>query len=152
MSAGSRAEMVGTRGRALPARLWAGRTKYLVGAICIFLSTIMLLPIVLTAVASLKSTADAAAVPPLYVPTGLSLDSYQRLWDYQAGLPVYLFNSFAAAFMTIAFTLLLTVPAGYCLSPFPVPFKEVIFLLLLLAPIIPYPALPAPIFLMFAKL
>jgi multiple sugar transport system permease protein len=140
------------RGRALPARLWEGRTKYLVGAICVFLSTIMLLPIVLTALASLKSTADAAAVPPLYVPTGLSLDSYQRLWDYQAGLPAYLANSFGAAFMTIAFTLLLTVPAGYGLARFRVPFREVIFVLLLLALIIPYQALLTPIFLMFAKL
>jgi multiple sugar transport system permease protein len=152
MSVGSRVAVAGTRGRALPARLWQGRTKYLVGAICIFLSTIMLLPIVLTALASLKSTADAAAVPPLYLPTGLSLDSYQRLWDYQAGLPVYLVNSFGAAFMTIAFTLLLTVPAGYGLARFRFPFKEAIFILLLLALIIPYQALLTPIFLMFAKL
>src|SRR5258706_15979645 len=99
MSAGSRAEMVGTRGRALPARLWEGRTKYLVGAICIFLRTIMLLPIVLTALAPVKSTTDAAAVPPLYLPTCLRLDSYPQHWNYQAGPPVHLLNSFAAGFM-----------------------------------------------------
>jgi multiple sugar transport system permease protein len=141
-----------TRVRALPGRLWQGRTKYLVGAICVFLSTIMLMPLVMTVLASVKSTADAAAVPPLYVPRGLSLDSYQRLWDYQAGLPAYLANSFGAAFLTIAFTLLLVVPAGYGLARFNVPFKEVIFILLLLALIIPYQALLTPIFLMFAKL
>jgi multiple sugar transport system permease protein len=141
-----------TRVGALPGRLWQGRTKYLVGAICIFLSTIMLMPLVMTVLASVKSTADAAAVPPLYVPRGLSLDSYQRLWDYQAGLPAYLANSFGAAFLTIAFTLLLVVPAGYGLARFNVPFKEVIFILLLLALIIPYQALLTPIFLMFAKL
>jgi multiple sugar transport system permease protein len=141
-----------TRVGALPGRLWQGRTKYLVGAICIFLSTIMLMPLVMTVLASVKSTADAAAVPPLYVPRGLSLDSYQRLWDYQAGLPAYLANSFGAAFLTIAFTLLLVVPAGYGLARFNVPFKEVVFILLLLALIIPYQALLTPIFLMFAKL
>jgi multiple sugar transport system permease protein len=141
-----------TRVGALPGRLWQGRTKYLVGAICVFLSTIMLMPLVMTVLASVKSTADAAAVPPLYVPRGLSLDSYQRLWDYQAGLPAYLANSFGAAFLTIAFTLLLVVPAGYGLARFNVPFREVIFILLLLALIIPYQALLTPIFLMFAKL
>jgi multiple sugar transport system permease protein len=141
-----------TRVGALPGRLWQGRTKYLVGAICVFLSTIMLMPLVMTVLASVKSTADAAAVPPLYVPRGLSLDSYQRLWDYQAGLPAYLANSFGAAFLTIAFTLLLVVPAGYGLARFKVPFREVIFILLLLALIIPYQALLTPIFLMFAKL
>jgi multiple sugar transport system permease protein len=141
-----------TRVRALRGRLWDSRTRYLVGAICVFLSTIMLLPIVLTILASVKSTSEAAAVPPLYVPTGLSLDSYGRLWDYQAGLPAYLANSFGAAFLTIAFTLLLTVPAGYGLARFRVPLKEVIFVVLLLALIIPYQALLTPIFLMFAKL
>ena len=152
-SAGFAAEGVGSgRVGALPARLWQGRTKYLAGAICIFLCTLMLMPLVMTVLASVKSTADAAAVPPLYVPRGISLDSYERLWDYQAGLPAYVANSFGAAFLTIAFTLLLVIPAGYGLARFKVPFKEVIFILLLLALIIPYQALLTPIFLMFAKI
>ena len=60
-------------------------------------------------------------VPPTYFPHELSLDSYQRLWDYQAGLPTYLANSFGTAFLTIAFTLALTVPAGYAPGPVPDP-------------------------------
>ena len=111
----------------------------------------MLTPIVLSVLASVKTTAEAAAVPPTYLPHELSLDSYQRLWSYQAGLPTYLFNSFATAFMTIAFTLALTIPAGYALARFPVPGKELIFVFLLLALIIPYQALLTPIFLMFAQ-
>jgi multiple sugar transport system permease protein len=129
-----------------------GRAKYLVGAICIVLSTVMLLPLVLSILASVKSTQEAAALPPVYIPTGLSLDSYQRLWTYQMGLPTYLANSFGTAFLTIAFTLLLTVPAGYALARFPIPGKEVLFVLLLMALIIPYQALLTPIFLMFAQL
>ncbi len=53
--------------------------------------------------------------------------------------------------MTIAFTLALTIPAGYALARFPVPGKELIFVFLLLALIIPYQALLTPIFLMFAQ-
>jgi multiple sugar transport system permease protein len=112
----------------------------------------MVTPIVLSVLASVKTTAEAAAVPPTYVPHELSLDSYRRLWSYQAGLPAYLFNSFATAFMTIAFTLALTIPAGYALARFPVPGKELIFVFLLLALIIPYQALLTPLFLMFASL
>src|SRR3990172_3938308 len=112
----------------------------------------MLLPLVLSILASVKSTQEAAAVPPIYLPSHLSLDSYQRLWEYQAGLPTYLANSFGTAFLTIAFTLLLTVPAGYALARFPIPGKEFLFVLLLLALIIPYQALLTPIFLMFAQL
>jgi multiple sugar transport system permease protein len=129
-----------------------GRAKYLVGAICIALCTVMLLPLVLSILASVKSTQEASALPPVYIPTALSLDSYERLWTYQMGLPTYLANSFGTAFLTIAFTLFLTIPAGYALARFPIPGKEVLFVLLLMALIIPYQALLTPIFLMFAQL
>jgi len=132
-------------------RVWGGRNRYLVGAVCLTICVFMLTPIVLSVLASVKTTGEAAAVPPTYVPHELSLDSYQRLWSYQAGLPAYLFNSFATAFMTIALTLALTIPAGYALARFPVPGKELIFVFLLLALIIPYQALLTPIFLMFAQ-
>ncbi len=132
-------------------RVWAGRNRYLVGAVCLTICVFMLMPIVLGMLASVKTTAEASAIPPTYIPHELSLDSYERLWKYQAGLPTYLGNSFATAFMTIAFTLALTIPAGYALARFPVPGKELIFVFLLLALIIPYQALLTPIFLMFAQ-
>ena len=136
----------------LSLRSRAGRTRYLVGAICLALCTVMLLPLLASVLASVKSPQEAAAVPPTYVPHGLSFDSYQRLWEFQAGLPTYLANSFVVAFLTIAFALLLTVPAGYALARFPIPGKELYFIFLLLALIIPYQALLTPIFLMFSDL
>jgi multiple sugar transport system permease protein len=129
-----------------------GRTGYLIAAVCIAISTIMLLPLLASVLASVKPTEEAAAVPPTYVPHSLSLDSYERLWNYQQGLPTYLANSLGTALLTILFTLLLTVPAAYALSRFPVPGKEVIFVVLLLALIVPYQALLTPIFLMFADI
>ena len=86
------------------------------------------------------------------VPHELSLDSYVKLWNYQDGLPVYLFNSAATAFLTNAFCLGLTIPAGYALARFPIPEKELFFVFLLLALIIPYQALITPLFFMFATL
>jgi multiple sugar transport system permease protein len=142
-------EAQGARG--VLTRLWDGRTKYLVGAICLALCTLMLTPLVLSILASLKSTAEAAALPPTYIPSAITLDSYERLWTYQAGLPTYLLNSFGTAFLTIAFVLVLTVPAAYALARFPIPGKELLFVLLLLALIIPYQALLTPMFLMFAQ-
>jgi multiple sugar transport system permease protein len=136
----------------LMARIWDSRAKYLAGAICILIITVMLLPLVAAITASIKTTGEAAAIPPTLVPRSLSLESYMELWTYQAGLPIYLFNSFATAFLTIALTLLLTVPAGYALARFSIPAKELLFVFLLLALIIPYQALITPIFLMFAQL
>ena len=153
MSAGSVvATREARRSRGLLARLWDGRTKYLLGAICLALSTIMLMPIVLTILASFKSTAEAAASPPVYLPTAITLDSYERLWNYQAGLPTYLGNSLGTALITIALVLGLTIPAAYALARFPIPAKELFFVVLLLALIVPYQALLTPLFLMFAQL
>jgi multiple sugar transport system permease protein len=98
-----------------------------------------------------KPTGEAAASPPTYLPHGLSLDSYQRLWTYQQGLPTYLLNSLGTALLTIAFTLVLAVPAAYALARFPIPGREVIFVFLLLALIVPYQALLTPMFLLFAR-
>jgi multiple sugar transport system permease protein len=130
----------------------SNRTTYLLGAICVAICAIMLAPLFVSIMASLKTTQEAAAIPPTYFSHQLSLDSYERLWRYQAGLPTYIFNSGATAFLTIAFCLILTIPAGYALARFPIPGKEFIFVFLLLALIIPYQALLTPIFFMFAKL
>ena len=140
------------RVRALVVRMRAGRERYLLGAICIAICVVMLLPIALSMLASVKSTVEAAAVPPTYIPSEVSLDSYQKLWEYQSGLPTYLANSFGTAFLAIAFTLGLTIPAGFALARFAIPAKEGLFVFLLLALIIPYQALLTPLFLMFAQL
>ena len=139
------------RSRTVAARSRPRRAGYLLGALCVAICTVMLLPLVMSVLASVKPTAEAAASPPTYLPHALSLDSYERLWTYQQGLPTYLANSLGTALLTIAFTLVLTVPAGYALARFPIPGKEVVFVFLLLALIVPYQALLTPMFLLFAR-
>lgn len=128
------------------------RSRYLIAALCIAISAIMLAPLVMSVLASVKPTAEAAASPPTYLPHAVSLDSYERLWRYQEGLPTYLANSLGTAVLAIALTLALTVPAGYALARFPIPGKEAVFIVLLLALIVPYQALLTPMFLMFARI
>ena len=141
-----------SRSRGAARRAIEGRNRYLTGAICVAICTVMVMPVALSVLASLKSTAEAAAVPPTYVPSALSFDSYIRLWDYQAGLPAYLINSLGTAVLTIVFVLGLTIPAGFALARFPIPGKEILFIFLLMALIIPYQALLTPMFLMFVQL
>ena len=141
-----------TAGVGLINGLIRGRRKYLVAATCVAICTIMLLPLVASVLASLKPTVEAAAVPPTYFPHSLSLDSYERLWNYQAGLPTYFSNSLGAAALTILFCLALTVPAGYGLAKFRIPGKEVLFVVLLLGLIVPYQALLTPLFFLFVQL
>jgi multiple sugar transport system permease protein len=130
----------------------SGRSGYLIAALCVAICAVMIAPLAMSVLASIKPTVEAAASPPTYLPHSLALDSYERLWSYQEGLPAYLVNSLGTAVLAIVLTLALTVPAGYALARFPIPAKEVIFVVLLLALIVPYQALLTPIFLMFAKM
>jgi multiple sugar transport system permease protein len=141
--------------RTLRRTLSVGSTRasgYLVGAVCLALCAFAVTPIVFAALASFKSTEAAAATPPTYFPDGLNLASYQRLWNFQLGLPTYILNSLGTAALAIGLSLAITIPAGYALARFPVPRKEVLFVFLLLGLIIPYQALLTPVFLMFSQL
>jgi multiple sugar transport system permease protein len=120
------------------------RHRYLVGAVCVGLCTVMLLPLLASMLASVKTTEEAAEVPPTYFPHGFSLEAYRRLWEYQDGLPTYLLNSLGTALLTVVLTVFLTGLAGYGLARFPIPFKEPVFVVMLLALIIPYQALLTP--------
>lgn len=126
--------------------------RYLVGAICIFMIVLMLMPLFMSFMASLKPPEEANAIPPTYFPSTVSLDNYATVASYQAGIAVYIFNSLVVAFLTIAFCLVLAVPAGYALARFDIPAKEVFFLALLASMMIPYQAMLTPLYLMFSDL
>ena len=129
-----------------------GRTRYLIGALLALVTALMLAPLVLSFLASIKTQADASSVPPQYLPRALSLEGYQHVLNFGAGLWTYVGNSLGVAALTIVLCLALSVPAGFALARFPIPFKNVIFLTLLTPLMIPYQALLTPLYLMFAKL
>jgi multiple sugar transport system permease protein len=133
-------------------RTFASPRVYLFGALCMAIIAVMLFPILMSLLASLKTSAEASAVPPHYFPSTISFENYVRVFHYQAGLPTYLFNSFSVAFLTIVLCLVLAVPAGYGLACFPVRAKEAIFLVLLLSLMAPYQALLTPLHRLFATL
>nr|WP_314262104.1 carbohydrate ABC transporter permease [uncultured Devosia sp.] len=126
--------------------------RYLVAAICVLVITLMLGPIALSFFASVKTPAEASASPPNYLPQSLSGENYGKIMDYQAGLFTYAGNSFLVAAIAIVLCLALSVPAGYGLARFKLPFKELIFVLMLAPLMIPYQALLIPIYLNFSKI
>lgn len=125
---------------------------YIVAAICIAVCAIMLAPLVLSFFASIKAPDEARASPPTYLPHSFSLESYLKVFEYQAGLWTYVGNSLLVATLTIAICLALAVPAGYGLARFKMPFKEVWFIILLAPLMIPYQALLTPLYLTFSKI
>ena len=128
------------------------RRHLVLAAICVAVIAVMLFPLAMTFLSSIKTPAEASAVPPHYLPSALSGENYLKVYNYQAGLLTYLWNSLAVAFLTIGLCLALAVPAGYGLARFRIPAKEAIFLVLLSALMIPYQALLTPLYLMFTDL
>ena len=128
------------------------RGEYLAAAICLAVITIMLWPLVMSAFATFKSPAEAAAVPPTYLPHSFSLESYREILAHNAGLFSYVWNSLSVAGLTILFCLVLSVPAGYALARFPLPFKEGIFLILLASMMLPFQAPLIPLYLLLNDL
>ena len=126
-------------------------SRCLLAALCIFLIALMMMPLVMSFLASIKSPVDASAVPPHYLPRSLSVANYLSVIHYQAGLWTYVASSLTIAFLTIGFCLLLSVPAGYALARYAIPFKEVFFLLILAGMMSP-PAMLTPLYLMFSTI
>jgi multiple sugar transport system permease protein len=130
----------------------AGRNFYLIAAICFVLMAIMLFPLVMSLLTSIKPPGEAAIWPPNYLPSRLSFGNYIEMYKYQAGLPLYLFNSFSVAFMTIDGCVILASLAGFGLARFSIPYKEFFFLVLICGMMIPYQTLLTPLYIMFSRL
>jgi multiple sugar transport system permease protein len=126
-------------------------SAYLVAAACVAVIAIMAAPLVFSFLASIKSTVEASASPPHYLPHSFSLQNYLKVAGYQAGLATYVGNSTLVALMTIVACIALAAPAGYGLARFAPYGKEIAFLVLLAPMMIPYQALLTPLYLDFAK-
>lgn len=126
--------------------------RYLLGAICVFISAVMLAPVAMSFFASIKTAADARVSPPTYLPQSLSLENYVKVFEYDKGMVTYASNSLIVAGLTILFCLALAVPAGYGLARFRIWGKEVWFIILLAPLMIPYQSLLIPLYLTFSKM
>ncbi len=123
----------------------------LAGAACVVVIVVMGAPLALSFLASIKTPADASAVPPHYLPHALSFDNYLKVINFEEGLATYVANSGLVALITIAACIALAAPAGYGLARFTMRGKEIAFLVLLAPIMIPYQALLTPLYLDFAK-
>src|SRR5260370_24233374 len=129
----------------------AGRNSYLIAAICFALMAIMLFPLAMSLLTSVKPSGEAAMWPPNYLPSRLSFSNYIEMFNYQAGLPLYLFNSFSVAFMTIGGCVVLASLAGFGLARFSISSKEIFFFPLFFCLIISFLNIPTPPLLMFLR-
>lgn len=132
-------------------RSWRKIERSSLYVLCVTLAILFLLPIIFSAMNSFKSPAEASAVPPTYLPSSFSFESYLDLYNYGVGVFQYVFNSAAVAIFTVIGTIVLSTLAGYGFSRFEFPGKNALFILVLLTLMIPFQAILTPLFILFVK-
>ena len=129
-------------------RLWTA----LIYLFCTVLAVLFLAPIVLSLLSSLKSPAEAAAVPPTYLPNKLSFENYRLLGEYGVGLWRYLYNSTVVAVFTVLLTLVLSLLGGFGFARFSFPGKNILFVVVLATLMIPFQSILTPLFIILGAL
>lgn len=120
------------------------------------------IPVLWILLTSVRIRSEINAHPPVWIPTGFSLDSYKILFGMPTpegafgmggSIPIadYARNSIVIALISTFFALLIGTLAGYVFSRFRFRGKNGIYLGMMLARAIPGIALSLPLFIVFAK-
>jgi multiple sugar transport system permease protein len=123
---------------------------------------IFFIPALWIILTSIRLRAEVNAHPPVWIPTGFSLDSYKILFGMPTpegafglggSIPVadYARNSIVIALVSTLFALIIGTLAGYVFSRFRFRGKNALFLGFMLARAIPGIALSLPLFIMYAR-
>jgi multiple sugar transport system permease protein len=123
---------------------------------------IFFIPALWIILTSIRIRSEINAYPPVWIPSGFSLDSYKILFGMPTpegafglggSIPVadYARNSIVIALVSTLFALIFGTLAGYVFSRFRFRGKNAIFLGLMLARAIPGIALSLPLFILFAR-
>ena len=127
-------------------------TRWLIYAVCILLAVFFIFPIFWSTLTSFKPPAEAQASPATYWPTHLVFNNYEKLDRYGAGVWQYVYNSTTAALLTVFGSIILCTLAGYGFSRFSFPGKNVLFVMVLAAMMIPFQSILTPLFIILGQL
>lgn len=119
----------------------------------LLLSGIFLAPIAFAVISSFRPPSDANLPPlPPWSSSGLSFENYAQLGRFGAGLGRYALNSLVVGVLSTVMTVVISLLAGYGFSRFPIPYKNVVFLLILAGMMVPFQSIMTPLFLILSRL
>ena len=112
---------------------------------------IMVGPLLWMISTSLKDKAGVFQLPPQWIPNPVRFEAYKRLSELDTLFSGIKNTVIVSLSVTIIGTLTSSL-AAFSFAKLRMPFKDVLFLLLLAALMIPYPAVMIPQFMMFSKI
>ena len=120
------------------------RTPYYVftgGLVILFL-----FPLLWALVSSFSAQAGSAQA------LGYGFGNYERLFNFQEGLPRYFMNSVIIAALTVLFTVTVSTLGGYAFARFDFPGKNILFLITLAILMVPYATLLIPLYVLLRQI
>ena len=114
-------------------------------------SVIMIGPLLWMVSTSLKDKSGVFQLPPQWVPNPVRLDAYKRLLDLDT-LTSGIKNTVIVSLTVTIIGTITSSMAAFSFAKLKMPFKNLLFLILLAAIMIPYPAVMIPQFMMFSKI
>ncbi|MDD3336400.1 MAG: carbohydrate ABC transporter permease [Eubacteriales bacterium] len=123
--------------------LWCG--------LSLVLCVAFLFPIYWMFSASLKTDTEIFTLPATLLPQSPSLDNYAEIFTNQGNVGRSFLNSFINATLSMAFSVLLSIPASYSLARFRLKGKKPMLLLFLVAQMLPPTLTLTPLFIMFSN-
>lgn len=116
-------------------------------------SLLFLAPLVWSVLVSFKPSLEARQPPlPPWPVDGISVQNYENLAKFGAGIWTYSGNSLTVLAMTVLSTVIISLLAGYGFSRFQFPFKNALFILVISTVMIPFQSILTPLFLILTKL
>ena len=113
---------------------------------------LFLAPLIHTALNSLKTPEEANARPPTWFPESLSLANYSALATFGEGIGTYLLNSLVLSGLSVLFTVVACVLAGYGFARFTFRGRNLLFGTTLLILMVPYASLLLPLYIVIGWL
>lgn len=134
------------RARPWPVRLRSGAATTAFHAVAAVIATLFLAPLLLMVANSVKTSEEANAQPPTLLPRSVSTDNYAKLATFGEGIATYAWNSIVLSALTVLFTTVLCLLAGYGFARFRFAGSNLLFGATLSILMVPYASIVLPLY------
>jgi multiple sugar transport system permease protein len=118
----------------------------------IILAVAFLFPIIWAALNSVKTTDEANAQPPTWLPHSLSLQNYRTLSGFDQGIGTYLVNTILLCVLTVALSVTVCLLGGYGFARYTFRGKNLLFGATLGILMVPYATILLPLYIVIGRL
>ena len=118
----------------------------------IVLAVAFLFPIIWAALNSVKTTDEANAQPPTWLPHSLSLQNYRTLSGFDQGIGTYLVNTILLCVLTVVISVVVCLLGGYGFARYTFRGKNLLFGATLAILMVPYATILLPLYIVIGKL